>query len=54
LLTKSGERLYARIVPLALRYEAELLAGIERHEIDRLEQLLRQLEQAATAKSAEV
>jgi DNA-binding MarR family transcriptional regulator len=54
LLTKSGARLYARIVPLALKYEAELLAGIEKHDIDRLEQLLRQLERAATAKSAEV
>jgi hypothetical protein len=37
-----------------LKYEAELLAGIEKHDIDRLEQLLRQLERAATAKSAEV
>jgi DNA-binding MarR family transcriptional regulator len=49
LLTKTGEQLYARIVPLALRYEAQLLAGVERHELDRFEELLRKLEQAASA-----
>jgi hypothetical protein len=37
-------------VPLALAYEAQLLAGIERRDIARLEQLLRRLEQAATAR----
>lgn len=47
-LTKAGQQLHARIVPLALKYEAQLLAGIERHDIDRFEQLLRQFEQAAS------
>jgi DNA-binding MarR family transcriptional regulator len=47
-MTAAGKRLYDRIVPLALAYEAQLLAGIERRDIARLEQLLRRLEQAAT------
>lgn len=51
LLTKTGQQLYARIVPLALKYEAQLLAGIEKGEIDRFEQLLRQFEQAASTLS---
>jgi DNA-binding MarR family transcriptional regulator len=49
-MTAAGKRLYDRIVPLALAYEAQLLAGIERRDIARLEQLLRRLEQAATAR----
>jgi DNA-binding MarR family transcriptional regulator len=49
MLTKAGERLYARIVPLALQYESELLKGIDAREIERLDQLLRQLEEAATS-----
>jgi DNA-binding MarR family transcriptional regulator len=51
LLTKAGERLYARIVPLALKYEAQLLAGVDGREIERLDQLLRQLEAAATSQA---
>ena len=51
LLTKTGQLLHARIVPLAINYEVQLLAGIERHEIDRFEQLLRQFEQTAFALS---
>jgi DNA-binding MarR family transcriptional regulator len=49
-MTAAGKRLYDRIVPLALAYEAELLAGIQRRDIARFEQLLRRLEQAATAR----
>jgi DNA-binding MarR family transcriptional regulator len=49
-MTAAGKRLYDRIVPLALAYEAQLLAGIERRDIARFEQLLRRLEQAATAR----
>jgi DNA-binding MarR family transcriptional regulator len=50
-LTASGERLYAQIAPLALEYEAQLLAGVEQREIKTLERQLRQLEQAAGALS---
>ena len=48
MLTAAGRRLYQRIVPLALAYEAQLLAGIERREIARLDRLLRRVEQAAS------
>jgi DNA-binding MarR family transcriptional regulator len=51
MLTKSGERLYARIVPLALQYETRLLTGIEAREIERLDQLLRQVEESATSQA---
>ena len=54
LLTKAGERMYTRIVPLALGYESQLLAGIERHDVDRLDQLLRQLERAASAQTTKL
>jgi DNA-binding MarR family transcriptional regulator len=47
-MTPAGKRLYDRIVPLALRYESELLAGIERRDVVRFEQLLRRLEKAAS------
>jgi DNA-binding MarR family transcriptional regulator len=50
-MTAAGRRLYDRIVPLALAYEAQLLAGIERRDIERFEQLLRRVEQAASARS---
>jgi DNA-binding MarR family transcriptional regulator len=50
-LTASGERLYGQIAPLALEYEAQLLAGVEQREIKTLERQLRQLEQAAGALS---
>jgi DNA-binding MarR family transcriptional regulator len=49
-MTVTGRRLYDRIVPLALAYEAQLLAGIERRDIARFDRLLRQLEQAATTR----
>jgi DNA-binding MarR family transcriptional regulator len=48
MLTCAGRRLYDRIVPLALAYEAQLLSGIRRREIAQLERLLRQVEHAAT------
>jgi DNA-binding MarR family transcriptional regulator len=53
LLTKSGEQLYGRIAPLALKYEAQLLTGIEQSDIDRFEHFLRRFEQAATALNAQ-
>ena len=43
--------MYERVVPLALAYEAQLLSGIERRDIARLEQLLRRLEQAASTRA---
>jgi len=50
-ITAGGKRLYERVVPLALAYEAQLLSGIERRDIARLEQLLRRLEQAASTRA---
>lgn len=47
ILTATGERLYHEIVPLALKYEAQLFDGIDRREIVRLEQQLRLLQQTA-------
>jgi DNA-binding MarR family transcriptional regulator len=49
MMTAAGRRLYRRIVPLALAYQAQLLRGIERSDIMRLDELLRRLEQAASA-----
>jgi DNA-binding MarR family transcriptional regulator len=49
MMTAAGKRLYERIVPLALAYQEQLLHGIERADIARLERLLRRLEQAASA-----
>jgi DNA-binding MarR family transcriptional regulator len=51
MMTAAGRRLYQRIVPLALAYEAQLLAGIGRRDIACLERLLRRLEQAASART---
>jgi len=48
-LTAAGERMYAEVAPLALQYEARLLAGLEHGEVHRLEQWLRRLQQAASA-----
>ncbi len=50
MLTAAGQRLYQQIVPLALEYEAQLLAGIEPRDIVRFERMLRQIEQAACAR----
>jgi len=48
-LTKTGEALYEEVVPLALEYEVKLLVGLAPHEVAKLEQQLRQLEQTAAA-----
>lgn len=50
-MTAAGRRLYDQIVPFALDYQTRLLSGIDREDIVRLEQMLRTLEQAATALS---
>jgi DNA-binding MarR family transcriptional regulator len=47
LLTRAGEHIYRQVVPLALEYEAQLLAGITPRDRQRLEGLLRQLEHTA-------
>jgi DNA-binding MarR family transcriptional regulator len=47
-LTTSGKQLYARIAPLALKYEALLLTGIAQRDVRRFDRLLRQIEQAAS------
>jgi len=49
-LTPSGKRLYEEVAPLALEYEAQLLADIDHHQVLQLETLLRHLESAATAR----
>jgi hypothetical protein len=46
-LSKGGEALHAEVAPLALEYEAKLLAGLQAEDIARLEQHLRLLERAA-------
>ena len=46
-LTRSGERIYRKIVPLAIEHEAKLLQGLTRADTVRLERLLRQLEHIA-------
>lgn len=48
-MTAAGRRLYEQIVPLALKYQALLVAGMEAGDIARLEQMLKVLEQSATA-----
>jgi len=48
-MTGAGRRLYEQIVPLALNYQAQLLSGIDRGDIARLEQMLSTLEQSAMA-----
>jgi DNA-binding MarR family transcriptional regulator len=46
-LTSSGENLYGEVAPVALEYEAKLLAGIDPQQIEDLEQQLRRLERVA-------
>jgi len=50
IMTAAGKRVYQRIVPLALAYQQQLLEGIGQRDIERLERLLRRIEQAATAR----
>lgn len=46
-LSEEGRRLYAEIAPLALAYEAALIAGLEPQEVDLLKRLLSRLQAAA-------
>lgn len=46
-LSDEGRRLYAEIAPLALAYEAALIAGLEPQEVDLLKRLLSRLQTAA-------
>jgi len=46
-LTRSGERVYREIVPMALAYEARLLRGVARADIVRLNRLLERLQSQA-------
>jgi DNA-binding MarR family transcriptional regulator len=46
-LTPAGEALHRQVVPLALEYEAQLIAGIGPEEVDRLKKQLRRLQQTA-------
>jgi DNA-binding MarR family transcriptional regulator len=50
-MTAAGRRLYDQIAPMALEYQARLLSGMERADVERLEQTLRRLEQSAIALS---
>ena len=46
-LTAEGQRLHAEIAPLALAYEAELIAGLARDEVALLQRLLSRLQASA-------
>jgi DNA-binding MarR family transcriptional regulator len=46
-LTRAGEGIYRKIVPVALAHEARLLRGVKPRDIARLDRLLRQLERTA-------
>ena len=48
-LSPQGMRLYAEIAPLALAYEAALIAGLTPEEVEDLKRLLLRLQSAATA-----
>lgn len=48
-LTESGESLYGEIAPLALAYEAALIAGLAPDEVALLKRLLTRLQGAANA-----
>ena len=50
-LTREGERLHAEIAPLALAYEAALIAGLAPGEVAQLKRLLARLQGAADALS---
>jgi DNA-binding MarR family transcriptional regulator len=53
-LTPPGRRLYAEIAPLALAYEAALIAGLAPEEVTLLRRLLSRLQSAAGALAGEV
>ena len=46
-LTAEGHRLYAEVAPLALAYEAALIAGLAPDEVALLKRLLNRLQSAA-------
>jgi DNA-binding MarR family transcriptional regulator len=48
-LTPEGRRLFAEVAPLALAYEAALIAGLAPEEVMLLRRLLGRLQSAATA-----
>ena len=52
-LTDSGRRLHAEIAPMAMAYEAALLAGLSPAEVETLKRLLIRLETAAGKLSGE-
>ncbi len=52
-LTLEGARLYAEIAPLALAYEAALVAGLAPDEVTQLKRLLNRLQGAASALAGE-
>lgn len=52
-LTGEGRRLFAEIAPLALAYEAALIAGLAPEEVSLLRRLLGRLQTAATALAGE-
>jgi DNA-binding MarR family transcriptional regulator len=52
-LTIEGRRLYSEIAPLALAYEAALIAGLSPEEVMLLRRLLTRLQSAATALAGE-
>lgn len=46
-LSAEGSRLYAEIAPLALEYEAKLIAGLSAEEVELMKALLERLQAAA-------
>jgi DNA-binding MarR family transcriptional regulator len=52
-LTAEGQRLHAEIAPLALAYEAALIAGLAPEEVTLLKRLLSRLQTAAGALAGE-
>ena len=52
-LTHEGRRLHAEIAPLALAYEAALIAGLTPEEVALMRRLLGRLQTAATALAGE-
>ena len=52
-LTLEGQRLHAEIAPLALAYEAALIAGLAPDEVSLLKRLLGRLQSAATGLAGE-
>ena len=52
-LSLEGQRLYTEVAPLALAYEAALIAGLAPKEVDQLKRLLSRLQAAADRLSGE-